>query len=172
MTYYYTQISALLSHLQRCFYQQQIGTNTETHSQISRRERETFGTLSLKQDASIKSLPSGLWKFCRRGRKGGCKNQTGWRTLRKQSHLNKLWAKLIWTHRDWSTLCRACTGLHQVGPLSKCHGFQVSVCNGIAECGQMEVWFLCLLWAPSLLLVCFFNSNVLAFVLSYWNWLL
>jgi hypothetical protein len=42
-----------------------------------------FGRLSLKQDASFKSLPSGLKELHRRDRK--CKSQRGQKTPRKQA---------------------------------------------------------------------------------------
>lgn len=54
----YSLISVLLSHHQRCFLLQKMGTNAEIHSQINMERVRDLGTLSRKWDISIKSLPS------------------------------------------------------------------------------------------------------------------
>jgi hypothetical protein len=56
----------LLSHHQKSFLLQQIGTNTETYSQTLT-QRENFETLSHTQDIVIKSLISCVRKPCGRG---------------------------------------------------------------------------------------------------------
>lgn len=62
----YPLIHALLCHHQKCFFLLQVKTNTETYSQATCKEWETW------ENVSIKSLPSGLRELCRRGsRKNG-----------------------------------------------------------------------------------------------------
>lgn len=88
ITFCYAQISALLSHHQRAFLLQEMGTNTETHSQTLCREWEALEHLVLK--GAIHHMPPLraqriLWK--RIQKKG--KNQRKWRTPTKWGPLNQ-----------------------------------------------------------------------------------
>jgi hypothetical protein len=74
------QICALVSHYQSSTLLQQMGTNTEAHSQTVQRVRD-LGTLSFKRGLSIKALPSGL-RGLYRGVEREYKSQRGWKTPR------------------------------------------------------------------------------------------
>lgn len=109
LIYHYLQIGAF-NHHQKIFLLQQMGTNTETYMEIIFREWETLKQSALKRLSSSNSSPQGS------GNSSKEEAETSWeteriKTARRQSLIGTTGLNHIRTHRDHSSMHRACTGL-------------------------------------------------------------
>ena len=121
----YSYIGALFSHHQRSFLLQQMKTNTETHGQTLGRRWETLEYSALNGmsplDPSLHSSEKPVEEKAER-----VQVPEGMEDIKRRRPSKLTWAKLIWTHRDWSSTQQRLHGSAPC-PLFIYYGFQFGV---------------------------------------------
>ena len=136
-----------------------MGTNRDPQPDVVQRMRDR-GTFSSKWDFSIKGFLQGSGNSMQEGKRKSVKAREGGRHQDTRLSIST-WSKLIWTHRDWGSKHRACTGLHQV----LCVYIMTSSLVFLWDswmCEWVCLWFLCLVLGS------FTSVGSFCAILMYW----